>query len=108
MLVNYRQLPEIVWSALLDFFQVSYTASDIERMRHNTQFHAKNPGLYFSDDTATKQAAASDRLRQLARQWIDPAYGQLETLRLAYGDEQKHRKGPIDDHKPEAATYVRP
>ena len=91
MLVNYRQLPEIVWSVLLDFFHVSYTAADIERMRHITQFDAKNPALYFSDDTSAKQAVANDRLRQRARQWLEQVYTQLETLRLADGDEQKYR-----------------
>lgn len=89
LLVNYRQLPEFVWSTLLDFFHVSYTGADIERMRYITQFHAKNPALYFADDTATKQGAASDRLRQMAQHWLEPVYNQLEMLRLAHGDEQK-------------------
>jgi hypothetical protein len=84
MLVNYRQLPEIVWSSLLDFFQIPHTEADIERMRRVTQFHAKNPALYFAEDTAAKQSAATDRLRQIAHQRLKPLYEQLEQLRQVH------------------------
>ena len=83
MLVNYRQLPQIVWSSLLDFFQMRYTTADVGRMRRVTQFHAKNPALYFMEDAAAKQSAASRRLREIAHRCLKPIYEQLEELRQA-------------------------
>jgi hypothetical protein len=80
-LVNYRQLPRIVWSSILDFFHMRYTAGDVERMRYVTQFHAKNPALFFESDTNAKQSAATDQLRGIARRRLEPLYTQLEELR---------------------------
>jgi hypothetical protein len=78
-LINYRQLPEVVWE-LLDLFQIPHTAADLEHMRHVTQFHSKNPSFYFTDDTAAKQQEATDLVRKLACQWLMPLYQQLEAL----------------------------
>jgi hypothetical protein len=83
ILINYRQLPQAAWSMLLDFFGIPYHADDIERMRHVTQFHAKNPAMYFEDDTAAKHRAASPGIQQLADHWIGPLYDELERLRQA-------------------------
>lgn len=80
-LINYRQLPNAVWEVLLDFFQIPYTAGDIERMQHVTQFHAKNPSFYFTNDVNAKQLEATDLTRDLACQWLTPLYKQLEMLR---------------------------
>jgi hypothetical protein len=79
-LINYRQLPEVVWE-LLDLFQIPHTAVDLEHMRHVTQFHSKNPSFYFTDDTAAKQQEAADLVRELACQWLMPLYQQLEAIR---------------------------
>jgi hypothetical protein len=80
LFINYRQLPAIVWSSLLDFFGVVYTESDVDRMRHIAQFHAKNPSAPFGGDTSAKQQAATDELRRLADQWVQPHYRQLLEL----------------------------
>ena len=80
-----RQLPDAVWSSLLDLFGVAYTVADAERMRHAARFNAKNPATAFTGDTATKQRAASAELRRLADQWVRPAYQQLVALQAAQG-----------------------
>jgi hypothetical protein len=82
-LVDYRQLPAVVWSSLLDFFKIQYTAADVARMRDIAQFHAKNPALFFEADTEAKQSAASDHLREIAHRYLKPVYEQLEQLRQA-------------------------
>jgi hypothetical protein len=82
-LVNYRQLPEIAWTSLPAFFHVRYTADDVERMRYVSQFHAKNPALFFEADTAAKQSAATADLREIADRHLQPLYEQLEQLRQA-------------------------
>jgi hypothetical protein len=86
--VNYRQLPEIVWSSLLDFFGVLRTTADIDRMRHVAQFHAKSPSNSFVDDTSAKWQAATGELRRLADQWVQPHYQRLIELQQAYETRQ--------------------
>jgi hypothetical protein len=82
LFLNYRQLPEAVWSSLLDFFGVAYTTADIDRMRHVAQFHAKSPSIPFAGDTAAKQRAATDDLRRLNDQWVRPQYQRLVELQV--------------------------
>ena len=80
---NYRQLPAIVWSDLLDHFHVAYRAAELERMREVTRFDAKNPTLPFADDTAAKNRAATPGMRDLAERRLLPLYKQLESVRQA-------------------------
>jgi len=82
-LVHYRQLPQVVWSSLLDLFRIDHTADDIERMRYATQFHAKNPSFFFVDDTQDKRQAATADLRALADRLVQPLYDQLAALQQA-------------------------
>jgi hypothetical protein len=81
LVINYQQLPEIVWSMLLDFFQVEHTPAQVENMHYVAQFYSKTPGLYFSDDTRVKNSKVTENIHQLAHQWVTPAYEQLEALR---------------------------
>lgn len=82
-LVHYRQLPEVVWSSLLDFFGVAHADADLERMGHAAQFHAKNPAAHFVDDTAAKRREATDLMRQMAERWVSEWYERLEAARAA-------------------------
>ena len=86
--MNYRQLPEAVWSSLLDFFGLAPTTADIDRMRHVAQFHAKSPSIPFAGDTAAKQRAATDDLRRLADRWVRQQYQQLVALQHAHEARQ--------------------
>jgi hypothetical protein len=81
--INYDQLPDAALSPLLDFFHVEYTSSDIERMRHASQFNAKNPSLPFENDIASKRRDASSEVREMVSKWIMPFYERLEALRLS-------------------------
>jgi len=81
--VNYRQLPEIVWFSLLDFFGVAHTTADIDRMRDVAQFHAKSPSSRFVGDTSAKQQAATDEIRRLADRWVQSPYQRLIELQAA-------------------------
>jgi hypothetical protein len=83
MFVNYRQLPDVVWSTLLDFFHVEYTAAEIDRMRHASRFDAKNPLLHFEVDTASKNRQATREVRDAANTWVMPLYERLEAIRLS-------------------------
>ena len=83
MFINYRQLPGVVWSSLLDFFRVEYTAADMDSLRYASQFDAKNPSMHFECDSASKNRAATDQVREMANKWIMPLYERLEATRLS-------------------------
>lgn len=86
LLLNYRQLPEAVCSLLPDYFRVNYTTADLELMRRAAQFDAKSPRLNFADDAPAKHHEATASIRQLAEQWLNPLYQQLEALRKDLGE----------------------
>jgi hypothetical protein len=79
-LVDYRQLPDAVWSAIADHFGVRYTPEEVERMRRVAQFDAKHPSLTFARDSAAKRQLATDEIRALADRWVRPFYDRLEAL----------------------------
>jgi hypothetical protein len=80
--INYNQLPDAIFSTLLDFFRVQFSIEELELMRHATQFNAKSPSLLFDADTIAKQRAATESVRQLAEQFVMPFYQQLEAVRF--------------------------
>jgi hypothetical protein len=78
ILINYRRLPEVMWTSIVDFFRMNYTAADIERMKYIAQFDAKNPSLNFSDDSAATKLGASEAVKRMADKWVAPLYERLE------------------------------
>ena len=81
MLVNYRQLPEMVWSELPAHFGFEMPAGAVEIMREAAGFDAKRRDHRFASDSERRRAQASDDVRRLAAEWIAPQYAQLEKLR---------------------------
>jgi hypothetical protein len=82
LLINYKQLPEVMFTSLLPFFDLSCSASDLERMREVTRFDAKNPALMFTAESAIKKRQTTDAVRKAAEVWLQPAYDELENERL--------------------------
>jgi hypothetical protein len=82
MLVNYRQIPESVWSELPGHFGFPLASEAIERMQQAAGWHAKEPGRRFEADSARRQSEASEKVRLAAEQWVAPQYARLEELRL--------------------------
>ncbi len=95
--VNYTQLPSAFFSSLLDFFQVDYSPTELEQMRHAAQFHAKYPSVNFVDDTETKRLQATAPVREAADELLYPLYEQLEAARREQEtnttEEKKHEEG---------------
>ena len=81
MLVNYRQLPGAVFDDIGRHFGVEFSPEEREEMQETSQFHAKQPGLAYQDDSETKRNAAGDSLRRLAKEWLEPLYQQIEQIR---------------------------
>ena len=82
-LINYSQVPDIVWSSLLNLFGVSLSESELQSMQAAAQFDAKNPTWVFSDDRTRKKEQATESVRAAAERWLYPVYEELETARLA-------------------------
>jgi hypothetical protein len=81
LLVNYRELPEAVFSKILPHFGVALDAADRAAMTDAARFDAKTPGLAFAPDGAAKQQAASPAARAAAERWLGDLHGRLEALR---------------------------
>ncbi len=84
-LVNYRQLPDQAWPALLEFWGAEFPPDDAKRMAVAAKRNAKNPFLPFEEDSKARQQSATDGIRALSRQWLDESYGQLEAERSRCG-----------------------
>jgi hypothetical protein len=84
-LINYRQLPTSIWPALMNYWQVEFSADETARMLGAAQWNAKNPFLPFEADSQAKRDSASPELRALTQQWLDGVYHQLESQRQATG-----------------------
>jgi hypothetical protein len=80
-LVNYTQLPEILWSGLDRQFGITLSPEDLEAMRRRCGFHTKYPNQPFHSDTERRKQEAGDRVRLLAEQWVMPHYRKLEEMR---------------------------
>jgi hypothetical protein len=81
-LVNFKELPNAMPKLLERHFKVPLSAGEIQKLLNTAQFDAKRPSLNFENDSITKQRAASDELKQLAAQFMQPAYEELERERL--------------------------
>lgn len=82
-LVNYSQLPDIVYSSLLEWFGVECTKEQIKAMRELTSFNAKNPSFHFEPDSVEKKRAVTPTMKQYIDKWAAPWYERLEELRLS-------------------------
>ncbi|MDN2709090.1 hypothetical protein O0880_06585 [Janthinobacterium sp. SUN118] len=76
-LINYSQLPGIVFSDLLSRFGIAPTAAQLQAMRERGGVHAKYGTAYHGDP----HAPADDSLADIAAR-LQPGYRALEALRL--------------------------
>src|SRR6266508_522892 len=82
-LVNYRQLPEIVWNRTLEFFGLHCSEIEIEALRVVARRDAKNQYATFQNDSDRKRQKASGAVREAADKWLYPIYEELEAARQA-------------------------
>jgi gluconate kinase len=82
-LVNYRQLPEIVWDRTLNFFGLHCSEIEVDGLRLVARRDAKNPSATFQNDSDRKRQKASDAVREAADKWLYPIYEELEAARQA-------------------------
>lgn len=81
LFVNYRQLPEAVFTEIANHFGVTFGAAELEPMRRVAGFDAKSPSVSFRADSAAKRAAANPEMRRLSDERLGPLYAELEARR---------------------------
>ncbi len=83
LLINYRQLPQAMFTAILPHFGVVISDSERAIMQEAAGRDAKTPQQAFSGDSESKQQAASPATRAIAAERVGEIYRQLESLRRA-------------------------
>lgn len=76
-LVNYDQLPEVLFSSLLGLLAIDCTPGQLDTMRARARFHSKDSGIAYCGEARAPQ---EDRLTQLAT-GLATGYQALELLR---------------------------
>jgi hypothetical protein len=82
LLVDYRELPSAVWTAIMPHFGADCDERDRTLMARAAQRDAKAPSFSFSPDSEAKQRAASPEARHAADKWLSDIHRRLESLRL--------------------------
>jgi hypothetical protein len=75
--VEYTELPGAVTGRIADHFGISFSRTEIEKMNAASKFDAKTRGLDFTPDGEAKRKKASDEMRQVAAERLDPLYERL-------------------------------
>jgi hypothetical protein len=81
LLVNYQQLPDALFTAILPHFGIACGAADRAAMTDAARYDAKTPGFEFAPDSGAKQQAATPIARAAAERWLGELYRRLEALR---------------------------
>jgi len=83
LLVNYRELPQALFTAILPHFGVACVEAERAAMTEAARYDAKARGMTFAPDSEAKQRAASAATRAAAVRWLHDPYSRLEALRAA-------------------------
>jgi hypothetical protein len=92
LLVNYRQLPSAVWTAIMPHVGVTCSDEDRALMTQAARYDAKSPHFEFAADSAAKQAAATAAIRAAAATRLGERYDRLEALRARREAPSRRRR----------------
>ena len=85
LLVNYRELPDAVYTRILPHFGVTPDAEDLAAMARTAGRDAKAPYAAFAPDGEAKRREATPRLFELVDRYLTAPYRRLEALRAGNG-----------------------
>jgi hypothetical protein len=71
LVLDYRDLPQAVWTEAAPRFGLKLEAGDVERMADEARYDAKNPARRVFAAAGT---AIPDAIHTLAAKWVDPLY----------------------------------
>jgi hypothetical protein len=78
LLINYSQLPVLIWTRFAQFFSISLSASEVRFMKARSTRHSKHPHDPFSKD---RHPQISDAYTDVLRK-LENDYNELEEYRL--------------------------
>jgi len=80
MLLNYKQLSVPVIASVLNFFNVSLSSEELERIARTSEVYSKEASgtRTFVADVDAKQKLASDTAREMSARWAEEPYKLLE------------------------------
>jgi len=81
LLVNYRELPQALWTRIMPHFGVACSEQDREAMAAAARYDAKTPNFAFTPDSDAKQREATAAARAAAETQLGEIYRRLEALR---------------------------
>jgi hypothetical protein len=83
MLLNYKQLSVPVIASVLNFFNVSLSSEELERIARTSEVYSKEASgtRAFVADVDAKQKLASDLVREMSARWACEPYRLLEQKR---------------------------
>ncbi len=85
LFLNYRELPDAVFTKILAHFAVSFGEAEIAQMREAAKRDAKSPYQSFAGDADDKRKAPTDAVRHAADRYLGEIYPRLERLAAASG-----------------------
>jgi hypothetical protein len=81
LIVDYRDLPQALWTKILPHFGIACSESDRAVMVEAARFDAKSPFFAFTPDSDAKRQAASASVRAAAARHLGGIYRLLEEFR---------------------------
>jgi hypothetical protein len=82
LLVNYDQLPAILFSVILNRLGIHFGSRELEIMHRATAVHSKDRTASFEPDAEARRRDASEHLTAICKEWLYPVYSELESLRI--------------------------
>lgn len=81
LIVDYRELPDAVWTCIAPFLGLELGTDEIALLREEGRYHAKDPARRLFAGDPPERRAPSEALRALAAEYLDPLYGALNLRR---------------------------
>lgn len=81
LVVDYRELPEAVWTRVAPFLGLAPGAGEIALLREEARYYAKDPARRLFTGDPPERRALSDALRALAATELEPLYRILDARR---------------------------
>lgn len=79
-LINYSDLPHVLWETVLPSLVGPVSPGQMESMREVAKLEARN-GKVFHEDSQMKQGTATEPVREATKLFMQPIYDSLETIR---------------------------
>lgn len=81
LIVDYRELPEALWTRIAPAIGIAPEPGDIARLREAARYHAKAPGRRLFTGDPTDRPPLPEALRSFTAERLEPLYRALDAMR---------------------------